>query len=275
MAQSFSVVFLYWFYWGFNNWVDHPDYTEFGSDDREDLQAVMRRRKQKRMQSNRESARRSRMRKQKHLDELAAQVSHLTEENGHVLMAVSFTTQQLLAVEAENTLLRAQAMELSSRLHSLNQILCCMNDAAAGGGVHGGDESYVMMMRPLIMASEDMVQLQYLELSGKELALALFVPIDQWRYSIYVFRLESKLRAYLNVVELLKGLIMGPKRSTILFVLVTASILSTSFAEITKTPSYEDEVVVRARILKVQTNDYGSYDPSPSLEKPPFKLIPN
>ncbi|OAY83677.1 uncharacterized protein LOC109716079 [Ananas comosus] len=85
---------------------------------------------------------------------------------------------------------------------------------------------------------------------------------------------------------------MGPKRSTILFVLVTASILSTSFAggqrrflekyavkvetkEITKTPSYEDEVVVRARILKVQTNDYGSYDPSPSLEKPPFKLIPN
>nr|CAD1842865.1 unnamed protein product [Ananas comosus var. bracteatus] len=136
-----------------------------GSDDREDLQAVMRRRKQKRMQSNRESARRSRMRKQKHLDELAAQVSHLTEENGHVLMAVSFTTQQLLAVEAENTLLRTQAMELSSRLHSLNQILCCMNDAAAaaagGGGVHGGDESYVMMMRPLIMASEDMVQLQY------------------------------------------------------------------------------------------------------------------
>ncbi|XP_020590433.1 uncharacterized protein LOC110031528 [Phalaenopsis equestris] len=29
------------------------------------------------------------------------------------------------------------------------------------------------------------------------------------------------------------------------------------------------------RILRVTTNDYGNYEPSPSLSKPPFKLIPN
>ncbi|RWW04123.1 hypothetical protein GW17_00032669 [Ensete ventricosum] len=33
--------------------------------------------------------------------------------------------------------------------------------------------------------------------------------------------------------------------------------------------------IVHSRILKVNTKDYGSYDPSPSLSMPPFKLIPN
>ncbi|KAJ1278898.1 hypothetical protein BS78_04G114200 [Paspalum vaginatum] len=33
--------------------------------------------------------------------------------------------------------------------------------------------------------------------------------------------------------------------------------------------------LVRARMLNVKTNDYGSYDPSPSMDKPHFKLIPN
>ncbi|RWW84551.1 hypothetical protein BHE74_00006835 [Ensete ventricosum] len=40
-------------------------------------------------------------------------------------------------------------------------------------------------------------------------------------------------------------------------------------------PRQEQVLVVRSRILKIKTNDYGSYDPSPSLSKPPFKLIPN
>jgi hypothetical protein len=55
------------------------------------------------MLSNRESARRSRVR---HLDDLAAR---------------------------ENALgLRTQAAELAARLHSLNDILACMNANAAG-----------------------------------------------------------------------------------------------------------------------------------------------
>ena len=33
--------------------------------------------------------------------------------------------------------------------------------------------------------------------------------------------------------------------------------------------------LVHTRILNVKINDYGSYDPSPSMDKPHFKLIPN
>ncbi|KAI3969912.1 hypothetical protein MKX01_038380 [Papaver californicum] len=32
---------------------------------------------------------------------------------------------------------------------------------------------------------------------------------------------------------------------------------------------------VHERLLRVNTKDYGRYDPSPTLVKPPFKLIPN
>ncbi|KAG7010912.1 Protein CASPARIAN STRIP INTEGRITY FACTOR 1, partial [Cucurbita argyrosperma subsp. argyrosperma] len=32
---------------------------------------------------------------------------------------------------------------------------------------------------------------------------------------------------------------------------------------------------VHERLLRVNTKDYGRYDPSPSFVKPPFKLIPN
>lgn len=92
-----------------------------------DLQAGMDQRKRKRMQSNRESARRSRMRKQKHLDDLMAQVAQLRKENSQIHTTTSLTTQQLLTVEAENSVLRAQMMELSQRLESLNDILNYMN----------------------------------------------------------------------------------------------------------------------------------------------------
>ncbi|KAG0542285.1 hypothetical protein BDA96_02G090100 [Sorghum bicolor] len=33
--------------------------------------------------------------------------------------------------------------------------------------------------------------------------------------------------------------------------------------------------LVQVRRLNVKTNDYSSYDPSPSMDKPHFKLIPN
>jgi hypothetical protein len=33
--------------------------------------------------------------------------------------------------------------------------------------------------------------------------------------------------------------------------------------------------LVQARRLSVKTNDYSSYDPSPSMDKPHSKLIPN
>lgn len=89
----------------------------------ENLQALMDQKKRKRMLSNRESARRSRLRKQKHLDDLMAQASQLKKDNGHILTTLNLRTQHCLAVEAENSVLRTQAMELTSRLNSLNEIL--------------------------------------------------------------------------------------------------------------------------------------------------------
>ncbi|KAJ8555555.1 hypothetical protein K7X08_013051 [Anisodus acutangulus] len=95
----------------------------------EDLQVLMvvDERKRKRMQSNRESARRSRMRKQKHLDDLIGQVTQMKKENSNILSSINITTAQYGNVEAENCVLRAQMMELSQRLQSLNEILSYIN----------------------------------------------------------------------------------------------------------------------------------------------------
>ncbi|XP_028767949.1 bZIP transcription factor 44-like [Neltuma alba] len=98
----------------------------------EDLQVLMDQRKRKRMISNRESARRSRMRKQKHLDDLVAQVAQLRKENQQILTSVTLTTEQYLRVESDNSVLRAQASELSHRLESLNEIIDSLNASNNG-----------------------------------------------------------------------------------------------------------------------------------------------
>ncbi|CAN0919189.1 bZIP transcription factor 44 [Linum grandiflorum] len=94
------------------------------SSSEEDLQAaVVDERKRKRKLSNRESARRSRLRKQKHMDDLTAQVAQLKKENAEILTSMNLNTQLLLGVEADNSVLRAQAAELNHRLESLGEIL--------------------------------------------------------------------------------------------------------------------------------------------------------
>lgn len=75
------------------------------------------------MISNRESARRSRQRKQQHLDELIKQVAQLKEENAKITMQINLYTEQYLKVEGDNTVLRTQVMELTERLRSLNSVL--------------------------------------------------------------------------------------------------------------------------------------------------------
>ncbi|XP_021718066.1 bZIP transcription factor 11-like [Chenopodium quinoa] len=105
--------------------VTHNNNSSSGSE--ADPQQVMDTRKRKRMQSNRESARRSRLRKQKHLDDLAVQVNELKAQNNKILSTTTGTTQLYLDVEAENSVLRAQLAELSNRLQSLNDIINCIS----------------------------------------------------------------------------------------------------------------------------------------------------
>ncbi|THU53670.1 hypothetical protein C4D60_Mb10t16900 [Musa balbisiana] len=77
--------------------------TFHSSGSSEDLQAAMDEKKRKRMISNRESARRSRLRKQKHLDDLMAQANQLRKENSRVLSVLNLTTRHCAAAQAENS----------------------------------------------------------------------------------------------------------------------------------------------------------------------------
>ncbi|KAI3820176.1 hypothetical protein L1987_14034 [Smallanthus sonchifolius] len=91
---------------------------------------MMDERKRKRMESNRESARRSRLRKQKHADDLTAESNKIKNENDQIQATIAVTTQLLVEIEAENSVLRAQMCELAHRLKSLNEILNCINTNA-------------------------------------------------------------------------------------------------------------------------------------------------
>ncbi|XP_061350124.1 bZIP transcription factor 53-like [Gastrolobium bilobum] len=80
-------------------------------------------RKRKRMLSNRESARRSRMRKQKQMEDLADDVSRLQGENKKLVESIKTNEEAFIEIEAANSILRAQTMELADRLRFLNSIL--------------------------------------------------------------------------------------------------------------------------------------------------------
>ncbi|KAF8653514.1 hypothetical protein HU200_062265 [Digitaria exilis] len=103
------------------------------SEDDLDLQAQVERRRKRRKESNRESARRSRLRKQQHLDDLTSQVKQLKDQNKQLSMALNITSQNLVAVQAQNSVLQTQKMELDSRLGALTEIICYMNTITSTG----------------------------------------------------------------------------------------------------------------------------------------------
>ncbi|KAE8702237.1 chaperone protein dnaJ 10-like isoform X1 [Hibiscus syriacus] len=121
MSAILSEIFLCGF-------IDDDDRNPNSGSAEEDVQAVIDERKRKRMVSNRESARRSRMRKQKHLDDLMTQATQLRKQNHELTTNINFTAQHLFNVEAENSVLRAQLGELGHRLESLNEIIGFLND---------------------------------------------------------------------------------------------------------------------------------------------------
>jgi hypothetical protein len=91
--------------------------------DEAEVQQVIDVRKQRRMLSNRESARRSRLRKQHHLDELRAQVAHLRAENGEIVDKFNIASRHYAHIIEENCLLRSQAQELSRKLQILQHTI--------------------------------------------------------------------------------------------------------------------------------------------------------
>ncbi|XP_078170325.1 bZIP transcription factor 44-like [Carex rostrata] len=129
-----------------------------GSEESSELQALMEQRRKRRKESNRESARRSRMRKQLHLDGMAGQVASLRADNYKMLVMLERATVGILTVEAENSVLRTQAMELESRLRSLNEIMKCIAaadtnlDAVGDTGLVGPWNLSMGMMMPVVQS---------------------------------------------------------------------------------------------------------------------------
>ncbi|GMP37855.1 hypothetical protein CsSME_00009356 [Camellia sinensis var. sinensis] len=84
--------------------------------------------------------------------------------------------------------------------------------------------------------------------------------------------------------------VMMLKNISLLFLIISSSLLSTSFAggliflhltwpnnnhptNLKRTTTIA--IIIHERLLRANTKDYGNYDPAPALVKPPFKLIPN
>ena len=84
---------------------------------------LMDERKRKRMLSNRESARRSRMRKQKQVEDLTEEVTRLQGANKHLIEAIKMKEEAYAEMDAANNVIKAQTMELADRLRFLNSIL--------------------------------------------------------------------------------------------------------------------------------------------------------
>lgn len=80
-------------------------------------------RKRRRMVSNRESARRSRMRKQKHLDNLRNQVNRLKIENQDMLNGLRWVAHHSQLVRTDNERLRSELHMLRQKMWNLRQVL--------------------------------------------------------------------------------------------------------------------------------------------------------
>ncbi|RYR56416.1 hypothetical protein Ahy_A05g022123 isoform A [Arachis hypogaea] len=91
------------------------------SDEADELPlSVIDERKQRRMISNRESARRSRMRKQKHLDELWSQVVRLRSENHNLIDKLNNMSESHDRVLQENARLKEEASDLRQMIAEIS-----------------------------------------------------------------------------------------------------------------------------------------------------------
>lgn len=75
------------------------------------------------MLSNRESAKRSRMRKQKHLEDLTREIGELERENREIVRAYKTKSQGHLGLQSENDALLAEKAVLEDYLNSMEAVI--------------------------------------------------------------------------------------------------------------------------------------------------------
>ncbi|KAJ8426795.1 hypothetical protein Cgig2_007850 [Carnegiea gigantea] len=95
------------------------NYTSDESEEQQRTKTIIDERRQRRMISNRESARRSRMRKQRHLDELWSQVIRLRNENNRLIDKLNHVSESHQKVVQENARLKEEASELKQMISSM------------------------------------------------------------------------------------------------------------------------------------------------------------
>ncbi|KAI4303147.1 hypothetical protein MLD38_038813 [Melastoma candidum] len=77
----------------------------------------------KRMISNRESARRSRMKKQKHVEDLTKEIGALERQNADIARACDAKEQRRAAIQSENEELAREKAALAAYLSSMNAVV--------------------------------------------------------------------------------------------------------------------------------------------------------
>ncbi|OVA01173.1 Basic-leucine zipper domain [Macleaya cordata] len=101
----------------------NPVQSNSSSDDPNRAVSEADERKKRRMISNRESARRSRMRKQKHLEDLRSQLNRLKTDNREMANRLSLVVQNCQLVRRDNDKLRFESEILRRRLSDIRRIL--------------------------------------------------------------------------------------------------------------------------------------------------------
>ncbi|XP_071695565.1 basic leucine zipper 43-like [Rutidosis leptorrhynchoides] len=125
-------------------------YLHSTSDEADEQQmSIINERKQRRMISNRESARRSRMRKQKHLDELWSQVVWLRNENHQLVEKLNKFSETHDQVLQENAQLKEEASELRQMVTELQ-----LNDGNSYPNLRELDDIYTHS-NPSVTSSSD------------------------------------------------------------------------------------------------------------------------
>ncbi|KAK4271877.1 hypothetical protein QN277_020505 [Acacia crassicarpa] len=114
--------------------------------DEQQQNLIINERKHRRMISNRESARRSRMRKQKHLDELWSQVVWLRNENHQLIDKLNHVSESHDRVVQENAQLKEEALELRQMLKDMSLNSPCpslspLEDVLCNSSYLGSDSS--------------------------------------------------------------------------------------------------------------------------------------
>lgn len=90
--------------------------------------AVADEKKRRRMISNRESARRSRMKREQHMKDLNDQIAYFRSKSGEIARKIEEIGRCYAAVEAENGRLRMHGEELKKRLRLLEEMAASYNN---------------------------------------------------------------------------------------------------------------------------------------------------